>query len=125
MSDGIRLVYPGDSLRSLSSDLATSSQRVGAKAAKAVRDGAKRIANDAKRAAPRNTGALAASIKTSTTGDGRSGTLSATVEPTVRYAPFVEFGTFKDAPQPFLFPAMEKHEGDILREIADAIDEAL
>lgn len=35
--------------------------------------------------------------------------LQATVGPTVNYAPYVEFGTSRQAPQPFMGPALDRH----------------
>jgi HK97 gp10 family phage protein len=34
------------------------------------------------------------------------------------YAPDVEFGTYKMIAQPFLRPAIDEHQGDILKAIA-------
>lgn len=124
MSD-MRLVFPGGSLQELSSKLSDGGTRVGAKAANAVRAGAAQISRDAAAAAPRRSGALAGSIQTTFSGSGSGGTMSATITPTARYAPFVEFGTYKDRPQPFLFPAFERHSEDVVREIADATRDIL
>ena len=124
MSD-MRLVFPAGGVKELSERLSTAAARVGAKAANAVRAGAAQISRDAAAAAPRRSGALAESIQTTFSGSGRSGTMSATIPPTARHAPFVEFGTYKDRPQPFLFPAFERHSEDVLREIADATRDIL
>lgn len=124
MSDGARLAFPGNSLQELAHALDGAPGRVGARAAKVVRDGGNRIAREAAAAAPRRTGALASSIKVTFSGDGRSGSLSATVTPTARHAPFVEFGTYKDRPQPFLFPAFERHQDAIMRDLGNAVRDA-
>ena len=124
MSD-MRLVFPAGGVKELSERLSTAAARVGAKAANAVRAGAAQISRDAAAAAPRRSGALAESIQTTFSGSGSSGTMSATITPTARHAPFVEFGTYKDRPQPFLFPAFERHSEDVLREIADATRDIL
>lgn len=58
----------------------------------------------AKSLAPVDTGALMNSIGTDATG------LHAEVGPTVNYAQFLEFGTYKMAPQPFMGPAADAVE---------------
>lgn len=60
------------------------------------------VTSDARGAAPRRTGALVGGISGSssgTTGEVRSST---------RHSVFMEFGTSKDAAQPFMGPAAEK-----------------
>jgi HK97 gp10 family phage protein len=39
--------------------------------------------------------------------------------PTTRHAPFVERGTYKDAPQPFMEPAADRHEEGFTERVAD------
>lgn len=41
------------------------------------------------------------------------------VRATARHAPFVEFGTYKDAPQPFMGPALDEHEDEFVDEVGD------
>lgn len=68
-------------------------------------DDIRRIADEtARRAsslAPKLTGALAASVSVVPAGEPGGWTVAFDVP----YAPFVEFGTYKDAAQPFLRPA--------------------
>jgi HK97 gp10 family phage protein len=87
------------------------------RASDAVQEAAEAIAADARSLAPKLTGRLAGSIEV----DG-SGT-SAEVGPTVDYAPFVEFGTAYMAPQPFMGPATDRHEGDIEKALMKSIGE--
>lgn len=61
---------------------------------------------DAKRLAPVDTGNLRNSITTAVTGDG----LTAAVVATASYAPFVELGTSRMAPQPFMGPATDRNK---------------
>lgn len=39
----------------------------------------------------------------------------------VEYAPYVEFGTYKMAAQPFLVPALKEREADVVQAIKDNI----
>lgn len=56
----------------------------------------------AKQNCPVDTGRLRNSILYNTTGN-----LSCTVNTTVTYAPYIEFGTYKMRAQPFLYPAYD------------------
>lgn len=42
------------------------------------------------------------------------------VEATAPHAEFVEFGTYKDAPQPYMGPAADAHEPEFVKAIEDA-----
>jgi HK97 gp10 family phage protein len=86
-------------------------------ASEATAETAERIESTAKSLAPKRTGALAASITTDRTKNG------AETGPTVPYAPFVEYGTWKDAPQPFMGPAAEQHEDDLAKFLEDRVGE--
>lgn len=63
------------------------------------------IESDAKQLAPVDTGRLRASIHADIAPNG----LSATVSDGTTYGIFVEFGTRRQRPQPFLRPAYEKN----------------
>jgi HK97 gp10 family phage protein len=63
------------------------------------------IASRARTLAPKRTGRLAASIAVSALRRGRSGP-EITVGAEAREAFFMEFGTYKDRPQPFMRPAV-------------------
>jgi len=83
-----------------------------ARAESAIAKTAERIAASAREAAPvGETGDLRDSIEVTARGLVRE------VGPTVRYGGFVEFGTWKDEPQPYLFPAAEKHEPELEQEL--------
>ena len=65
------------------------------------------VEGDAKKDCPVDTGRLRSSITHEV-----EGTVGY-VETDVDYAPYVELGTYKMRPQPFLFPALEKNKAKI------------
>lgn len=107
-------------LRQLSADLGKADVGVTRKAGEVVRKSASDVEAQAKARAAVDTGAMRNSI-----GVRMAGPLSAEIGPTVHYAQYVEFGTYKMAAQPFMGPAadavapsfiaaMEQLGGDIL-----------
>jgi HK97 gp10 family phage protein len=107
----------------LGADLDRASGRIGRKAASVVRKSAQRVKTEAQANAPVQTGALRSSIQVTTSGDGRGSGISATIGPTVRYAQFVEYGTSKMAPEPFLGPALSSVEPSFLEAMAQLAEE--
>lgn len=83
--------------------------RIGAPLSAAVRKTAFDIEADAKVLAPVDTGTLENSISTTITGDGRTGSIDAEIGPTAEYGSFVEYGTSRMGPQPYMAPAAERH----------------
>jgi HK97 gp10 family phage protein len=75
------------------------------------------IKTTARALVPKLTGATAASIEVTGSGKTRE------VGPTTPWAPFVEYGTWKDAPQPFMGPAAEEHEADLAKFLEDRVGE--
>ena len=96
--------------RRFAADMRGQSRRLGARAAQVVRKTAADIQRDAKILAPVDTGNLRNSISTTTTGDGRTESMTAEIGPTANYGIFVELGTRKMRAQPYLFPAADRHE---------------
>jgi HK97 gp10 family phage protein len=92
-------------LRRLARDLRAAAGRSGRLAQQVVAKTAADIERDAKTAAPVDTGALRNSISH----DLRDGGLTAEIGPTVHYAPFLEYGTSRMAPRPYLGPAAARH----------------
>jgi HK97 gp10 family phage protein len=78
---------------------------------------AERVEATARAIAPKLTGATAASIHVDRTKNG------AEVGPTTPWAPFVEYGTWKDAPQPFMGPAAERHQDELAKFLQDRVGE--
>lgn len=67
--------------------------------------------------APRDTGKLHASINLTQDGD------RAIVETTLYYAAFQEYGTSRMAPNPFMGPAFQRHEPELIREVEKIADD--
>lgn len=86
----------------------------------AVKKTTEDIAADAKAAAPVDTGNLRNSIQTSSAGSNAS-VAQGIVQARSNYSIFVELGTSKMAPQPFLGPAGDKH----LPKLEEAVSQVL
>ena len=114
-----------DPLRKLSRDLAGEKGRVGARVAQVVRKTASDITRDARINSPVDTGNLRSSIGHTLTGDGRNRTIRAEIGPTASYAGFLEFGTSRMAPRPYLFPAADRHEAAFLAAMSQAAEPKL
>ena len=93
-----------DDLLKLSADLGKASYEATRKAQKVVAKTAHDIEADAKSLAPVDTGMLRNSISTTIGAGG----LSAEIGPTVHYAPYLEYGTRRMPPQPYMGPAAER-----------------
>ena len=106
-------------LRKLAADLDLESARVGRDVAQAVRRSGGRVRDDAKGRAPIRTGKLAGSIGVDTYGDGRSVGMTVVVGPSEDYGLFVEHGTARMPPQPFMGPACEAESPRLEAAIAD------
>lgn len=89
-------------LRKLGRDIAKAPAKVQRSAERVVAKTAADIEADGKRFAPVDTGALVNSISSDVDG------LSAEIGPTVDYAPYVEDGTSRMAPQPFMGRAADR-----------------
>jgi HK97 gp10 family phage protein len=100
-----------EQLRRLSTDIRKAAATTGRRAQQVVRKTAYDIERTAKNLVPVDTGNLKSSIGHSDARSvGRSGTLAIEIGPTANYGQFVEFGTSRMAPQPYMGPAADKHE---------------
>lgn len=95
-------------LRSFAADLTRASGRAGILADKAVRATAASIVSDAKRnhTFQNQTGNLENSIGFDATKD--TGGTTAVAGPTAAYGAFVEYGTSRSRPHPFMGPAFDR-----------------
>lgn len=91
-------------LRALEADLEKGAAKVEGLATKVVAKVALDIEASAKAGAPVDTGFLKNSISSDING------LSAEVGPTASYSMFLEYGTSRMAPQPFMGPAVDANE---------------
>lgn len=95
--------FDASELNRLAVDFVKAGPRAVILAQKVLDKTAHDIEATAKQMSPVDTGAMRNSI-----GVDR-GVLQATVGPTVNYAPYVEFGTSRQAPQAFMGPALDRH----------------
>lgn len=116
-----------EELRSLAKALDFSQAKTRDKAKDVVRKSAFAVERGAKVRAPVDTGNLRNSINTTLFGTGLTGTspIGAEIGPEVRYGEFVERGTWKMAPQPFLGPAFDEVEPSFVAALDDLAQQAL
>lgn len=107
-------------LRSLGHDLTRAGAKAQAGARMVVAKTAADITADAKAFAPVDTGNLRASIGHDLfEGNGET---SAEIGPTTNYGGFVEWGTSRMAPQPYLGPAFDRRVPQFEKALGDMID---
>jgi len=104
-------------MRELKADLGKLSARAIPTAMQAVAKTAHDIEATAKTLAPVDTGNLQGSISTDIKG------LTAEIGPTASYAIFVETGTSRMAPQPFMGPAFDRHAPELEQALGAIIDQ--
>ena len=101
-------------LIAISAELAKASAEVTRRAQVVVRKTAADIEASGKRNAPVDTGHLRGSISTTMSIGG----LSAEIGPTASYGAYVEFGTRRMRPQPFMRPAADQHFPEFTEAVA-------
>jgi HK97 gp10 family phage protein len=100
----------GSDFLRLSASFAQGAANVGKDAQVVLRKTTLDVEADAKRRVAVDTGNLKSSIGHSDLRSvGQSGTLESEVGPTADYGVYLELGTSRAAPQPFLGPALDKH----------------
>ena len=110
-----------DQFAQLAVDLEKAGEHVAYQAPRVLVEHANRLAEVAKQRCPRETGRMANSIWASIDMVG----LSAEVGPYAYYAPFVEYGTSKMSPRPFMGPSLDEVEPGFLESIAQLGGDAL
>lgn len=115
-SDGL------NDLRMLEFDLAAAGPRASAAVGQALRKAGADIEATAKLLAPVDTGALQSSIGVQER--QVEGDYEVLVGPTVNYAPHLEHGTARTAPQAFMGPALDRHAPDLVQAVAQAVEGA-
>lgn len=118
-------------VKALSSAFGATGRTMGARARVVVRKTALDIVRDAKAIAHQKfsdqaTGATANSIGTSDLRSvGTVGDLTVEIGPTTYYAWFVENGTSRMAPKPFMGPAADRNEGPFQQAMAQIAEEGI
>lgn len=107
--------FDGSDFARLSGNLGNLSANAARMAAVAVRKTAKDIEGTAKNLAPVDTGNLRSSIKTSDLRSTSASSPEAEISASAEYAVYVELGTSRMAPQPFMGPAATAHEPSFLQ----------
>lgn len=93
--------------------------------ADAVEQAAATVQRLARERVPVRTGDLARSIDVTVEGPSRAASLTVSIGSDLQYAPYVEHGTFRSQPRPFLGPAFEEGQSELRRLIDEAVDRAL
>lgn len=112
----MRLKLDADALRSFGSDLAGQAGKIAAMGAAVVQKSAYDVQRGAMARCPVDTGNLRASISMEFRGGGAS--VEAEIGPTASYGGYVEDGTSRMAPQPYMGPATDAVEPKFLAAIA-------
>lgn len=107
-------------LVALSETLAGVSGRVTPAVTKAISDGGEQIRDLARDLAPKASGKMSRSIQSTLLRSGGGTEISAEIGPTSYYGRFVEHGTAKMAPHPFLSPAADQRTDAIAEAILNA-----
>lgn len=103
----------------LADDMAASPARLRAGASRVVAKTTYDTEADMKVFCPVDTGTMLNSISSDVD------ELVGTVGPTVNYAPFVEDGTSRMSPQPFVRPAYDRNEPGFVQALADLTEDLL
>lgn len=103
-------------LELLGRDISSLGQKAHDRAAQIVAKSAADISGSAAQYAPYRTGNLSNSVGYDLYG------LEAEIGPTASYGIYLEFGTSRMAPRPYMKPALEKHEGAFLQALSQLGD---
>ena len=121
MADGV--AFDSHEVIELQHRLEASTADIRGRAAQAVRLVGSKIERDAKIAAPVDTGYLRSSISTTVTGNAN--TSQAVVSAGANYASYVEFGTSRMSPQPYMIPAFQRNKQPFIQALQQLGDGAV
>jgi HK97 gp10 family phage protein len=107
-------------LNMLVRDLSSAPNEVKLGAAQAVRTVIRKVEATGRSIAPKRTGKLAKSISSEIILSLGGGAIIGEAGPTAKYGRFVEWGTYKDAPQAFMGPALDRHSHELDELLASA-----
>lgn len=116
-------MFQAPGLNLLIYDLARASQAIKGDVEDAVRQAAQNVESTARGFVPVRTGELRDSISSEVRNDG--GFVVGEVGPTARHGRFVEWGTYKDAPQAFMGPALDRHSHELDERLGAAGENAI
>lgn len=105
-------------LNELTVSLAGASATVKAGAGERVEKVLDNIVSTAQSIVPVRSGELKDSISRSEVSKG-FGSVTGEAGPTVPYGTFVEWGTYKDAPQAFMGPALDRHSHELEEDLGE------
>jgi len=115
-------------LTELEDKLSNLEEKLGKALTEALEEIAEKIRDDAKGFVPVDTGALRKSIRVEEKGSlevsiiaGGGGVINPRTGREVDYAGYVEFGTSRASPQPYMQPALEKNRDEILRVVKEKV----
>ena len=115
-------------LTELEDKLSNLDEKLGKALDEALNEIAEKIWDDAKGFAPVDTGSLRKSIRVEKKGKlevqviaGGGGVINPRTGREVDYAGYVEFGTSRMSPQPYMQPALEKNRDEILRVVKEKV----
>ena len=116
----MRVTVDVQGLAEFQGTLDQAASRVEGLAGQVVRKTAHDVQADAQSRAPVDTGALRSSIRAAPRGP-----LEAEVSPSVNYGIYVEMGTSRMAPQPYLLPALDAKTGPFITAMERVAEVAL
>ncbi|WP_341719937.1 hypothetical protein QQG74_09625 [Micromonospora sp. FIMYZ51] len=111
-------------LAAIEAKLRTKKTRIGSAGSQVVRRSTLAGVTSAKARSPVLTGFMRSSISHEFRGDGRAGLMEGVWGAEARYSRFVELGTRRQAPQPFIGPSLETVTPTFLRAV-EAIGDPL
>jgi HK97 gp10 family phage protein len=118
-------VFEFGELAKLDADLGVEAVRVGAKVSAVVRSSGEAAANTARQIVAVDEGDVRDSIDMRLMGDGRSTNMTAYVRAGTDHAFYLEYGTSKMAPQPYMRPALDREEPVFTAKMAALLGDVL